>query len=191
MNLNSYVEKGVEYKTYLERVEKEVKENAPLSEYSELNLKRMQRVAKTFKLSENQIIDLLSLPNNFKILIISEGWCGDASQQLPVYEKIFEVMDIQPSYVFRNENQDLMQNYLTNGAEAIPILVGVDTEGNELFRYGPRPKKGMDLLAQYKANPATFPKEEFYKELQQFYNKDKGQSIYNELVALMKENTDK
>ncbi len=191
MDLRKYLEKGVGYEAYIERVEKEVEVNAPLSDYSELNLKRMQRVAKTFKLSENQIIDLLSIPNNFNVIIISEGWCGDASQSVPVFNKIFEVMDIEPQYAFRNENQELMQEYLTNGAEAIPILIALDLEGNELFHYGPRPQKGMEMLAAYKANPEKISKDDFYKNLQQFYNKDKGQSIYNELLALMKKHIDK
>ncbi len=185
-DLNTYYREGDSYEAYKQRMVKEISEKAHLSEYTALNEKRMKRLEKTFKLSDEQIQELGSLPSDFKAIVITEGWCGDASQSIPVFEAIFGSMNVPIRYVYRDDNMTLMNAYLTNGASSIPILIALDKEGKELFRYGPRPIKGMEMLAEHKANPNAYLKDDFYKDLQQFYNKDKGKSIYDELVEIIK-----
>ena len=57
-------------------------------------------------------------------LIITEGWCGDAAQCIPTIEKIAaESKNIETHYVLRDENLDLIDEYLTNNARSIPKLI--------------------------------------------------------------------
>ena len=67
-------------------------------------------------------------------LVISEGWCGDAAQNMPVVEKIVDEMpNVEIRYVLRDENLELMDQYLTNGGRSIPKALFVDTETFEVL----------------------------------------------------------
>lgn len=194
MNLTNYFENGLTYSDYLKKIENQLHDlkksdpNSEMIQYYTLNLKRLQRMEKTFHLSDDQKAELKNNSKDFKILVISEGWCGDAAQVMPVVNAMAEEMGIEQKIVFRDENPELINNYLTDGAQSIPIFIGVNSEGKEIFKFGPRPTKGMELLKKHKENPESYTKEEFHNELQQWYNSDKGNSIFLELNNLMKSN---
>lgn len=192
MNLRHYLENGFNYDDYLKKIEGQLhdlekldEENEMISHYS-LNIKRIERLNKNFQLTDEQKEALKTIEPNFKLLVITEGWCGDAAQNMPIINAIAEELGIEQKIVLRDDNLDLIDLYLTNGTRSIPIFVGVNADGSEKFRFGPRPKMGMDLLAKYKENPEVYTKDEFHKDLQLWYNKDKGNSIFNELFELMK-----
>lgn len=192
MNLRHYLENGFNYDDYLKKIEGQLhdlekldEENEMISHYS-LNIRRIERLNKNFQLTDEQKEALKTIEPNFKLLVITEGWCGDAAQNMPIINAIAEELGIEQKIVLRDDNLDLIDLYLTNGTRSIPIFVGVNADGSEKFRFGPRPKMGMDLLAKYKENPEVYTKDEFHKDLQLWYNKDKGNSIFNELFELMK-----
>lgn len=183
--LEYYYQKGIPYKEYISQIHQSIQQQKPLSDYAEMNMKRSERVEKTFQLSEEEKLQIQQLSNSQRILIISEGWCGDASQSVPVFEIFFQEMGIEPRYIFRDENLNLMNSYLTDGALSIPIVIGINDEGMETFHFGPRPKEAMALLLKQKQNPETYSKEDFYLDLQKFYNSDKGKSTVKELIEAM------
>ena len=150
----------------------------------------MNRVFKTFKLTPVQEKRVKETNNNFKFLIITEGWCGDASQIVPVVEKLANALSVETKYVLRDENMGLMENYKTNGSISIPIIVAVSEEGEELFTFGPRPAYGMELLAQFKNNPDIYSSEEFHVDLQVYYKKNKGEDIVHGVLDLIDENVE-
>ncbi len=188
MNLLPYFEKGVDYNSYKAQFESDIQEGAKYSEYTQMNERRLKRIEKSIHLSEEQKAELSQFPNDFQVIIITEVWCGDAGQLVPFFQKIYNFMKVPVRYVYRDQNNDLMEKYLTNGSASIPILVAMDEIGKEIFRFGPRPKKAMNMLAMHKENPEVYSKEEFQMDLQKFYNQDKGLSTYNELKVLMQEN---
>jgi hypothetical protein len=157
-----------------------------LTHYSSLNETRMHRLEKTIKISDEVVFKLKSLKNEYIWLIISEGWCGDAAQLLPIFNKMDAVSDkIEMKIVFRDENQELMNLFLTNGAKAIPKLIILDkntlnVEGN----WGPRPKGAIDLIQNYKDNFRVID-ETAKAELQLWYLHDKGLSTQNEVAELL------
>ena len=194
MNLLNYLNNRFNYEQYITRVEDDLEneiENDDPNEhvqYYALSLQRMKRITKTLKISpvlENRI---KASQSNFKLLTITEGWCGDASQILPVVEKLANTLKIESKYILRDENLDLMENYKTNKTIAIPIIIGVSEEGEELFRFGPRTQHGMDLLARFKENPEKYSKEDFHEDLQKYYNTNKGVDIIEEILDLVDEN---
>jgi len=192
MNLLPYLQKGIEYAGYIQKVNEQLQklktegDTSGYAHYYELGLARMERIHKTFQLNDEQKKALKDIDPNFELLTISEGWCGDASQILPVADVVMKELGVQQKIVFRDENPELMDAYLTDGARSIPILIGVDTSGYELFRFGPRPAHGMDLLRKHKENPEAYNADQFHKDLQVWYNQDKGESIVRELVQVMK-----
>lgn len=188
--LEKYIEKEINYDQYLSdtRSVAEGKKAVPQEylEYYALNLRRMERLDKTVKLSEEQIQRLEDLRENVVFIVISEGWCGDAAQILPVINKIAEASaKIEMKIVYRDGNVELMEQYLTNGSMSIPIVIATEAEsGNELFHWGPRPAFGTELLRKYKAGEMAA--DEFKTELQKQYNKDKGNSIIEEILNKLK-----
>ncbi|MGV0996917.1 thioredoxin family protein [Empedobacter falsenii] len=194
MNLTEYINKGLSYEDYITRVEDDLEneiENDDPKEYVQyyaLGLQRMNRIFKTFSLNPAQETRVKSTSNNLKLLVITEGWCGDASQILPVVEKLANALNVPTHYVLRDENLELMEKYKTNGAASIPIIIGVNEENEEAFRFGPRPQAGMEMLARFKSNPDTYSADDFHEDLQKYYNNNKGEDIVNEILDLIDEN---
>lgn len=189
LNLLSYVEKGVDYEQYLldTLAFTEKTETAhEFYEYYELNLQRMQRLDKSLQLTDNQKERLSKLNQKIDFIIISEGWCGDAAQILPVIEKMRQATEfISLKIVYRDANPALMQAYLTDGSMSIPIVIAVNSAtGEELFHWGPRPEFGTALLKQFKNEEIS--REDFHLNLQKAYNKDKGKSIVDEILLKLK-----
>lgn len=191
MNLTQYIEKGLSYQNYLKKIEEQLSEieaaGDPKSyaKYYSINLKRIERLDKNFSLTDGQKEKLTQINSDFKLLIITEGWCGDAAQVMPVVNVMMNEIGVEQKIVFRDEHPELMNEFLTDGAKSIPILIGVNNEGNEIFRFGPRPQYGMELLKKHKENPKEYTDEQFHQDLQVWYNQDKGVSIFEEFLAVM------
>jgi len=191
MNLTSYLEKGYSYPDYLKKIEDQLfdlnqlgDENG-MAKYYSMNLKRIDRLNKTFELTEQQKEQLKSIVPDFKLLVISEGWCGDAAQSMPIVNVIMQELGVEQKIVLRDENPELMNAYLTDGAKSIPMFIGVNAEGKEVFHFGPRPAAGMEMLVKHKENPEIYTADEFHKDLQVWYNQDKGESTFKELLAVI------
>ena len=155
-----------------------------LTNYSLLNDRRMQRLDKKIKISEEMIQEFQKIKQPQTWLVITEGWCGDAAQNLPVLNKIAATTDhVDLKVVLRDENLALMDLFLTNGGRSIPKLIALDKENNVIDSWGPRPSVATKMVADYKEkNAALGP--EFKQDLQVWYNKDKGQSVQEDFVSI-------
>ncbi|MBC8755543.1 thioredoxin family protein [Kordia sp. YSTF-M3] len=157
-----------------------------LSNYSMLNDRRMKRLDKTTKLTEEAIAEIKSYNGDVTWLILTESWCGDAAQTMPVINKVAELNDnITLKVVLRDENEALMNEFLTNGGKSIPKLIAIDNaSGDVIGNWGPRPTKATQLVNDYKAEHGTLTPE-FKQDLQVWYNKDKGQNTVSDLLKLV------
>ena len=160
-------------------------QTADLLKYSELNETRMNRLDKTIQLSDEVIKKLKNFDTNYIWLVLSEGWCGDAAQIVPVIHKMAEVSDkIELKIALRDDNDALMQHFLTNGGKAIPKLIVLDATTLEVVAdWGPRPAGAKQLILDYKATHGIVD-ETAKIELQKWYLHDKGVSIQNEIVEM-------
>ena len=159
-----------------------------LTAYSVLNETRMNRLEKTITIPEENSQKLQSLKNEYIWLVLAEGWCGDAAQLLPVFYKMAEVSNkIELKIVFRDENEELMNYFLTNGGKAIPKLIILDKETlNVEANWGPRPKGATELIIEYKEKFKVVD-EAAKAELQLWYLHDKGLSTQQEIITIMKD----
>ena len=158
-----------------------------LTNYSHLNETRMNRLEKTLKIAQDNADKLESLKNEYIWLVISEGWCGDAAQLLPVFDKLVGVSQgkIEMRIVLRDENEELMNLFLTNKGKAIPKLIVINKgTGSALAHWGPRPKGASDLIANYKKEHGAID-EQAKTDLQLWYLHDKGLSCQSEVVDMM------
>jgi hypothetical protein len=152
--------------------------------YAKLNLQRMHRWDKTFELRDD-VREKVKTVSPQTWWVITEGWCGDSAQNLPAIAKIAEASggNIKLWIVLRDENPQIMDQYLTKGSRSIPILAATDdASGKELFRWGPRPVPAQKLLMEWKNDPQPESFEAFEKKMHTWYTKDKGNTLLDELM---------
>ncbi len=187
--------KGISYQDYRSFIKELVADNSTsgndkseaMVNYTMLNDRRMKRWDKTVKISPEAQNEISKFQGNVTWLVLTESWCGDAAHIIPVLNKIVNLNDnINLKLVFRDENESLMNEFLTNGGQAIPKLIMIDnTTGNVLSSYGPRPYKATKLVQDYKKEFGELSPE-FKEDLQHWYNKDKGQSVIKDIVGILK-----
>lgn len=159
-----------------------------LLHYTELNEARMKRLDKQIIISDDTTSFLENLSKSYIWLAISEGWCGDAAQILPVVNKMAVLSDkVNFKIVLRDDNEELMNLFLTNGtSKSIPKIIIIDKETMEVVGdFGPRPKGAVDLVKNYKEKFGVID-ETIKTDLQKWYLSDKGISVQNEIMELMK-----
>ncbi|MGI8670820.1 MAG: thioredoxin family protein [Aridibacter sp.] len=154
--MKNYLEKSMTYAEYIKLIDdllldgKTTGENQSeaMFNYGKLNRQRMKRLGNTVNLNDSLVEKIRNIKCKMIWLIITEGWCGDAAQNIPVIEKIaHENENIETRYVLRDENLELMDKYLTNNARSIPKLIALDAETlEEIATWGPRPQVAMEYL---------------------------------------------
>ncbi len=156
-----------------------------LLNYSLLNDKRMSRLDKKTTLSEETVNALKKNKNKQTWLLITEGWCGDAAQIAPVINKMSLESDaIELKVVLRDENEALMNQFLTNGSKSIPKLVVLNENDDVISSWGPRPSIATKMVNDYKEAHGGLDAN-FKKDLQVWYNKDKGENIQKDIIAFL------
>lgn len=185
--MKQYYQNAVTFEEYIKETERRIDAQNPAddhNEYYELALQRMNRTLKTFKKEEEQIQVLKSKNFKGKILIISEPWCGDASATVPAVAKFFEGEN-EVRIFYRDSDTSLIDQFLTNGTQSIPKILILNEDLTLKNVWGPRPKFGNDLLKKFKENPETYPREEFYNDLQVYYAKNRGKDVIEEILELL------
>jgi thiol-disulfide isomerase/thioredoxin len=157
-----------------------------LTNYTVLNQRRMKRLDKTLKITEEAVKKINHFDKKVTWLVLTESWCGDAAQTMPMMNKVAEHNDnISFKVILRDENLDVMNRFLTNNTMSIPKLVMVeDATGEILGDWGSRPKIASQMVIDYK-NEHGMLTLEFKEDLQIWYNKDKGQSTLRDLMELL------
>ena len=163
-------------------------QNESLYQFSKLNNQRMKRLDKQTKLNEETLSKTKRIQKDFTWLVLTESWCGDAAQSLPVINKFAEANDkIDLKVVLRDENEDLMNEFLTNGSKSIPKLIVVDNDSEEVVgSWGPRSAKATKIVKDYKSKYGKIDAK-LKTDLQNWYNQDKGLNIELEMVELIEE----
>ena len=163
------------------------KQSAEMTHYTQMNVARMKRLDKRTQLSDSLKEQLAAIGKPQIWLVISEGWCGDAAQIVPILAAMAnESPNIKLKLILRDDNLEVMDAYLTDGARGIPKLIVLDAATlEEIATWGPRPAPAQEMLYEFKANPdETYP--EFSKRLQIWYTKDKTKHIQAELEEVLK-----
>jgi len=183
---------GMDYLTYRALVDQLLLEGKSTSEasydlhYTKMNVQRMTRVDKTATLTEELTAAIDSLKANYKFLVITEGWCGDAAQIVPVFNKIATASlgKIDLKFVLRDKNLPLIDAHLTNGGRAIPVLIVLNESADQvLATWAPRPQVLQELLKEWKKETTEMPI--LAEKLHGWYAKDKTQSTQAELKVLL------
>lgn len=162
--------------------------------YTKLNVSRMRRLDKTTRLTDETIAALGQIDRPLVWLVLTEAWCGDAAQIVPVLEKMAQASSmIKLQLILRDEHLDIMDAFLTNNGRSIPKVIVLDAEtGDVLADWGPRPVVIQAAVMETKAitEQATDPEQakaiwdESKKDTQRWYARDKTRSIQAEVVEV-------
>jgi hypothetical protein len=191
--MKEYVEKSMTFAEYIKLIDDLLldgkttgtNQSDAMFNYGKLNRQRMHRLEKTVNLDESLKEKIRALDVKWIWLVITEGWCGDAAQNIPIIEKIAaENEGIETRYVLRDENLELMDNYLTNNARSIPKLICLDAETlEEIGSWGPRPQIAMEYFLEMRDSGMEKPS--IMENLQRWYLQDKEKSIETEFSGLL------
>jgi len=186
-------EQGMDYLTYRALIDKLLLEGKATGDvtydlhYTKMNVQRMSRVDRTISLTHELTSTINQLKENYKFLVITEGWCGDAAQIVPVFNKIATASlgKIDLKFVLRDKNLPLIDAHLTNGGRAIPVLLVLNEAGDKvLTSWAPRPQVLQELLKVWRKE--TTEMTILSERLHSWYAKDKTQTTQAELNQLLK-----
>jgi thioredoxin-like negative regulator of GroEL len=152
-------------------------------EITKLNLHRMKRLNDA-KFENNSI----SLSSPIAAVIITEAWCGDSAQNIPWIEHFFRscTPKITSYYVYRDDNPELMNQFLTNGSRSIPKCIFFNEQnGQVLGTWGPRPEEIKNWLAKLRSENPDMPKHDWEIELHKYYTKNNGAAITSDLKEVI------
>lgn len=180
------------YRALVHRVVEEHRTTGPdqseeLVKYTALNKVRMERNARVVRLLP-ELAEALGTAPPMTWLVLTEAWCGDASQCTPVMDLMAKAAPhITLRYVLRDEHLELMDRYLTKGGRSIPKLIAFDEEGRERSTWGPRPQPAQDLVWAWKDQPEDQrpPRSRMYEQVHAWYAADRGVTMQREFLALL------
>ena len=137
------------------------------------------------KVPEWAVADAAALGERFRLVVLAEDWCGDATNTLPILAKWAEaVPNVELRVLRRDEHDEVMQRYLTNGtARSIPVVIALTESMDELGWWGPRPRALQEWTMTERAKGRE--KAEMYPDIRRWYAKDKGETTIREVLAVL------
>lgn len=188
------VQNGFDYQELVNNIRRKVEETDSLKldgrskkrfQIIKLNYQRYLRIQKTFKVSDalKKIIAAINKPQLW--LIITEESCGDSAQTIPC---IYNISQMNPKitlrFLYRDENVEIMDRFLTNGKRRIPKLIAFDKEGNEMFQWGPRPGEADKLFYHIRDDEGR-GKDAALEKVHLWFGKDRCKSFNQEFFDLL------
>jgi hypothetical protein len=154
-------------------------QRADYLEFTKLNEVRMDRWEKHLKLAPEAEQKVKELPAQ-KWLVITEGWCGDGAQTLPVFFKLSELNSaIELLVILRDDNAEIMNSFLTGTSRSIPIVVAFSGT-DMLWKWGPRPTEATALIPEWKRET---PEGKSWKEkLHLWYARDQAHALQRDIL---------
>ncbi len=124
------------------------------------------------------------VPGTWRLLAISEDWCGDAVNTLPAISRLADAVGWDMRVMSRDENPDLMDAHLTNGrSRSIPVVIVYDEAFREVGWWGPRPG---EIQAWVMSEGLAMPSPERYKVVRRWYARDRGRTTLTELLDIFR-----
>jgi Thioredoxin len=135
------------------------------------------------RVPEDYLRRVAGLDRAWHLLVLSEDWCGDAVNSVPVVAKLAELSpNLDLRVLARDENLDLMDAHLTGTARSIPVVIALDDEFRERGWWGPRP---ADLQAWVLGPGRALEKDERYRQVRAWYARDRGTTTLEEVVGML------
>src|SRR5271165_6395960 len=126
-----------------------------------------------------------------KILALAEAWCGDVYRELPTMARIAEATGMDLRVFPRDENPDIMDEFLSNNGKsrAIPVFVFYTADMQYITHFTERSatahRELAEILDQVKAKMGL-PKETTFATAPE----DRKQELLREVIAKLQPRSD-
>lgn len=142
------------------------------------NAELWRAVHRTSVVSPLAVERLRSVPGEWRLLVLSEDWCGDCVSILPVIARLAEGAGRDLRVLGRDANLDLMDERLTSGTRSIPVVMVLDAGLVVRAWWGPRPAV---VQRWYRTEGLWLPKEERSRRKRAWYARDRGRTTVEEV----------
>ncbi len=137
MNLNTWYEKGLTPKEYMEDLDK--------------HKEGFMNIHKNFRLPEDEEFFKELKDRNLRAVVLAEVWCGHCMLDIPILLHLAEAANVPVRFLRRDENLELMDQYLTNGkSRTIPIMIFIDEDGTQVAQWGPVAPEVKAFVQKYR-----------------------------------------
>jgi hypothetical protein len=126
-----------------------------------------------------------------KIVAIAEAWCGDVYRELPTMARIAEATGLDLRVFLRDENPDIMDEFLSNEGKsrAIPVFVFYTADMQYIAHFTERSamahRELAEIVDQVKAHMGL-PKETTFATAPE----DRRQELLREVIAKLQPRSD-
>src|SRR5690625_4626151 len=178
MSLNDCFDKGLEPEQYMSHLDKH-KDN-------------YYNIYNKFKLPDDDDFFNATREKNLRVVALAEVWCGHCMLDIPILLHMCDKMDIPVKFLPRDENLELMDQYLTNGNRVIPIFIFINEDGEEVGKWGPIADSVRAFTSQYrdKLPPKDSPEyDEKFQEMIKITGKAfrEDENLWNDVYESIKE----
>lgn len=130
---------GISYKEWMEQIDR--------------NQDKFEDNYNDTKLNQDDVAaikDLMSKPNGpATVLALGEAWCPDVFRGLPVMAKLCEATGLELKIFFRDQNLDIMNEFLNRGEfQSIPTFAFYTKDHRLLGSWHERAQKANDEMPQ-------------------------------------------
>lgn len=168
MNLEKWFEKGITAEQYVKQMDVN-KENL-LSIYNQFTIPE----------GEEDFINGLK-EKKLRVIVLTEDWCGDSMLNVPILLKLAEAAEMDVRFLYRDENLELMDQYLTNGTtRSIPIFIFLNQDGEEEAVWGPRAKEIQQLVIEKRSALPPMDHPDFEKKHEEMHQQLKNSYLETE-----------
>lgn len=137
MSLHEWFEKGLTAEQYMDTLEK--------------HKGAFHHIYNHFMLSNDAQFFYDLKEKNLRAIILAEPWCGHCLLNIPILLRLAEKAELPVKFLLRDENLELMDQYLTNGrSRTIPIMIFINESGQEVAKWGPIAPTTKQFVDQYK-----------------------------------------
>jgi len=140
-------------------------------------------VYRTARIPEWATEEVARLGRRFRLVVLAEDWCGDASSTVPVLARWAEAAGMELRILRRDQHPAVMDAYLSNGARAIPVVIVLTDQMEEIGHWGSRPAELQAMVTAERSQGRT--SRTYFPNVRRWYAKDKGESTLREVLAVM------
>ena len=124
-----------------------------------------------------------TLGGEWHLLVLSEDWCGDAVNTVPVLAKLAQLTpNLDLRILARDANPDLMDAHLSGTSRAIPVVMALDADFAERGWWGSRPAEVQRWVL---SEGALLDKTERYRHVRTWYARDHGRTTLEDVVSML------
>jgi hypothetical protein len=159
----------------------------PFAEFlrrAEVNADLWQALTRRAHVPHPAVERVRALGGRWRLLVLADDWCGDATNTLPVLAKLADLAEnLDLRVLARDADADLMDAHLSpRGARAIPVVIALDADFVERGVLGSRHlplQRWVDLVG------AAMPKEARCREVRRRYAQERGVTTLDEVIGLL------